>query len=323
MIISQSPLRISLFGGGTDLKKYYERYEGAVVSFTIDKYVYVVVKPNLFDDTIILNYYEKERVDRVDQIKNGIIREALKLAGIKRKIDITVLYDVPVQGTGLGSSSAFAVGLLNALFAYQGIIKTPEELAEMASHIEIDLLGDPIGKQDQYASAFGGLSNYTFCKNGKVIVNPLDVSKEKKESLASHILLFHTGLERKSSDILTDQKEKMDDHLDYFHGLKEIAQNCKESLKTLDIAKLGELLNQSWAKKKKLSQKIQNEVIETMYETGINAGALGGKILGAGGGGFLCFLCPLEKRDDVKHALAGFKELPFSMTHEGSHVRFL
>lgn len=320
MIISRTPLRVSLFGGGTDFKGYYEKYEGAVVSMTINKFIHIIVKPNTFNDQIILNYFEKEAVDAISQIKHPIIREALNFAGIKKGIEITSLTDVPLRGTGLGSSSSFAVGLLNALFTYQGKTMSPFELAEMASTIEIDIVGSPIGKQDQYAAAFGGLKEYVFEKNGGVRVGEIPISDTGCKTLISHMILFHTGIERQASTILSDQKQKIGQHLEFLHELKGIALKSKTYFIQPEVERIGALLNQNWEYKKKLSQKVQNDVIEKMYRLGMEQGAFGGKVLGAGGGGFICFICQPELHDKLRVALADFKEFPISFESLGSQV---
>lgn len=323
MIISQTPLRVSLFGGGTDFKDYYEKYEGAVLSTTINKYIYIVVKPNYIDNDIVLNYFEREKVSSVEAIKHGIIREALKIVGIKEGIEIISFTDLPLQGTGLGSSSAFAVGLLKALFTYQGKKVDAFELAELASHIEINLLGEPIGKQDQYAAAFGGLREYVFCKDGSVNVREIALSTQGYETLVSHMVLFHTGIERKASTILSDQKNRIGQNAESLHDLKDIVRQSREHLSKLEINKIGELLNISWEKKKKLSTKIQNTVIEQIYNLGMEKGAYGGKLLGAGGGGYFCFLCPPKNHDELKKSLKDFNELPVNIELSGSKIMSL
>ena len=320
MIISKTPLRVSFFGGGTDLEEYYRRSGGVVVSTAVSKFVYVIVKPNYFSGDIVLNYFEKEKVASVHEIKHNIIRECLILANITNSVEIISFMDLPLQGTGLGSSSAFTVGLLNALFAYQGRILAPSELAEFACHIEIDILKEPIGKQDQYACSFGGLREYVFAQDGKVHVHELKLEQEHCEVLNSHMVLFHTGLERKSSSVLSDQKQRMEKNFHHLNELAVIARTSKDLFTSLNIKKIGELLNVSWERKKKLSEKIQNELIEHMYDTGMKAGAYGGKLLGAGGGGFFCFLCPPHFHANLRSALKDFKELPIAIELCGSRV---
>jgi len=321
MIFTKTPLRISLFGGGTDLKEYYQRYEGAVINTTIDKFIYVFVKKNHVNNDIIVRYYdEAEVVSSVDEIKHGIVRESLRLAKIDTSIEIITFSDLPWRGTGLGSSSAFAVGLLNALFAYKGEELFPGELAELASHIEIDLLGEPIGKQDQYAAAFGGLREYVFLKDGGVDVNEIPLDIKGHDNLSNYMILFHTGIERKASLVLGDQKSRMDQNLSHFHDLVEIVRKGKTHLINQEMEMIGELLNNSWKKKRELSEKMQNDVIRKMYCLGMEGGSYGGKLLGAGGGGCFCFICPPKHREQIKMRLKDFKEIPFAITLEGSTI---
>lgn len=323
MIVTQTPLRVSFFGGGTDLKDYYEKYVGGVISTTINKYVYVIVKPNYIDNNIVLNYFEKEKVDDVDAIKHGIIREALKIAKIHEGIEIISFTDLSLRGTGLGSSSAFTVGLLKALFAYQEKTVDAFELAELASHIEINLLGEPIGKQDQYAAAFGGLKEYVFCRDGRVEVKEVGLDRQGYDALSSHMVLYHTGIERKASSVLSDQKSRIEASLEHLHELKDIVKRSRQFLINFEIDKVGELLSLGWEKKKKLSTKIQNTVIEQIYHLGMKEGVYGGKLLGAGGGGYFCFLCPPEHQPELKKRLKGFNELSVACELKGSRVMSL
>ncbi|MWC28108.1 GHMP family kinase ATP-binding protein [Paenibacillus sp. MMS18-CY102] len=319
MIISQTPLRVSFFGGGTDLRDYYELHSGAVTSVTIDKYVYVTVKRRC-DDDIVLNYAEREQVRNVCDIQHPIFREALQIAGITKGIEITSVADIPSQGSGLGSSSTFTVGLLNALFAYQGQPKNAHELAELACHIEIDRLGEPIGKQDQYAAAFGGFKQYVFQPDGKVDVESLGLSLEQARMLQRNVLMFYTGITRRASAVLGDQKAKTSGNLDHLHALKELSQQGKGSLANCDIPLIGELLDRNWESKKQLSDKIHNEEINRIYDLGKLAGAYGGKLLGAGGGGFFLFVCPPDKQQAVRKALKDYKELPVAFDAYGSRI---
>ena len=320
MVISQTPLRISFFGGGTDFKDYYELHEGMVVSATIDKFIYIVVKPRCLDDDIVLNYNEYERVQDVNEIKHDIFREVLKITGVTKGIEITSIADVPLQGTGLASSSALTVGLLNALFAYKGIFLNPHELAELACHVEIDLLGEPIGKQDQYAVAFGGLNSYLFKKDQSVEVKSLEIAQEGYRALAQHMHLFHTGIVRKASTVLSDQKSKIERNNAYLGALKDIAERGREHLIKLDINKVGKLLQQSWEEKKKLSDKIHNQEINCIFDFAMEAGAIGGKLLGAGAGGFFLFVCDPTKYRDLAFRLKDYQELSFTFEPQGSRI---
>lgn len=320
MHFSKTPLRLSFFGGGTDLKAYYQDHGGVVISTAINKYIYVGIKKNVFNDQIILNHFEKEIVCSVDQIKHDIIREALKLVKIHNRIEIISLTDVPLQGTGLGSSSSFTVGLLHVLFAYKGESIDPFQLAELASHIEIEILEAPIGKQDQYAAAFGGLKEYVFCRSGNVQVNEIELDDLGRDELSLHMTVFHTGIERKASSVLSDQKNRMSQNIEHLHSLKEVVKNSKKHFEKMEIKKIGEFLNLNWEKKKQLSEKIPNSVINEMYDRGMEAGAYGGKLLGAGGGGYFFFLCPQKKLRNLRNALSGFNELPVSIETQGSRL---
>lgn len=320
MIITRTPLRVSFFGGGTDFREYYAKHEGTVVSLTINKYVHVIIKTNHVDKYITITCFNNEKVACVDDLKHGIIREALKIAQVKDSVEIIIFTDISLNGTGLGSSSALAVGLLNALFAYKGKKIDPFELAELASHIEIDLLGAPIGKQDQYAVAFGGLREYIFRKDEKVTVREIDLGDEGRKILGEHIALFHTGIERKASDVLYDQKSRISQSEEHLHELKRIATESSDCFAKLNINKIGQLLSLNWESKKKLSEKIQNTVIEEMYNLGMQEGVYGGKLLGAGGGGYFCFLCPPEQKCGLVYRLRDYRELPISLDTQGSRL---
>ncbi|MFC1864236.1 GHMP kinase [Chloroflexota bacterium] len=324
MIISRTPFRISFVGGGTDLPDFYRVEPGAVVSTAINKYMYVVVNQR-FTDAIRVSYYSKtEIVDAVDEIQHPIVREALKLAGITKGIEIASIADVHA-GAGLGSSSSFTVGLLNALYAYKGVLKSAEELAREACHIEIDILGEPIGKQDQYIAAYGGFRYIQFNPDESVLSELTIWSKENKEELLQNLLLLYTGDVRESSSILREQKETTE-HSDKFDSLKKLRDMAFE-LKGLlnnntspDI--LVEFLHEGWLLKKQLASRISNNKIDEYYETALSAGAVGGKILGAGGGGFLLLYCPKGSQPQVKKAL-NLRDLEFSLEPEGSRIIYM
>lgn len=319
MIISQTPLRVSFFGGGTDLKEYYSINGGAVLSSTIDKYIYIIIKSR-YDNLIVLNYSEREKVSDVNEIKHNIFREALKLTGITSGVEITSIADIPSQGSGLGSSSSFTVGLLNALYAYKGDIKSSTELAELACNIEINILKEPIGKQDQYAAACGGFKEYIFNPNDSVTVNKLNLSDEDYFLINSYCLMFYTGITRKASSVLSDQKDNTASNIKNLDSLKQFVSSGKEHVKNMNIVEIGELLDQNWEVKKKLSNKIENTEINKIYEIAKNSGAYGGKLLGAGGGGFFLFICPPEKHKELRTALQEYKELPFNFDKYGSRI---
>ena len=323
MIIVRSPLRISLGGGGTDLLSYYREHEGFLIAAAIDKYVYVsVIKP--FRPGIYLKYSEIEHVDAVDQVKHRIIREALKMfpeeAG---QIEITTLADIPA-GTGLGSSGSFTTALLRALHAQSRNIIHPRELAEQACHVEIDLLEEPIGKQDQYIAAFGGITCFTFRRDGTVEAQPLALQEDTRNLLADNLLIFFTGYARAASDLLRDQdsrtKQNDSSMIDNLHYVKDIGLRSKAALERGDLVTFGKLMHEHWEHKRKRSRGMSNSQIDQWYNLGMDAGALGGKLIGAGGGGFLMFYA--EDKVRLRHAMreAGLTEVRFHMDFEGTKV---
>ncbi|BCB76627.1 GHMP kinase [Phytohabitans flavus] len=319
MIVTQTPLRISLFGGGTDLADYYRRAGGSVLSFAIDKHVHVAVKPR-WDDELVVNHWTQERTGHVHDIRNGVIRECLVAAGISGGLEISCMSDVPAGGSGLGSSSALAVGLLNALLAYQGAAPGPAELAEAACRIEIDVLGQPIGKQDQYAAAFGDWREYRFHPDGSVTAQRVLVPAAHLAEFHRHALILYTGRTRRASDILSDQKANIDRRLDQLHALKSHVATGHELLLRGEVRELGRLLDESWQRKRELSDKIHDQQLDTMYERARQAGAYGGKLLGAGGGGFFLFLCPPHRHAQVRAALGNPRQMTFSFDRHGSTV---
>lgn len=324
MIISRTPLRISFAGGGSDLEEYYKTGYGAVVSTAIDKYVYITVNQK-FDDAIRVSYSKTEIVDRIDEIEHNVIREALRLVGIEKKIEIVYMGDIPLgsAGVGLGSSSGIAVGVLNALYAYNGIFVSSERLAQDACTIEIDILRHPIGKQDQYISAYGGMNYIQFNSDGTVFVDPIICKKQTKEILHSRLMLFYTGMMRVSSSILTEQKSKTRLNLDYLNRMVELAKETKNLLNNNNIDRIGELLHEGWMLKKNLASGISNDQIDNYYERAIEAGASGGKILGAGAGGFLLLYCEERCQQSVREALRDLKESRFVFEPQGSKIIYV
>lgn len=321
MIITQTPIRISLAGGGTDFPEFFRREEGCVLSSAIDKYVFVIIKAR-FDDKIRVGYTRTEMVDRVDEVQHELVREALRLTGITKGVEISTMADIPAQGSGLGSSSAVTVGLLNAMYVYTRRMQTAETLAREACRIEIDILGKPIGIQDQYIAAYGGLRFLRFHTDGSVTVEELDLDPDVKRRLNQNLLLFWTGIQRNASDILAEQKAQMDDHMPYLREVKALALEARACLLAGEIDELGRILHRNWELKKQFASKITNPQIDDMYATALRAGALGGKIAGAGGGGFLLLYCPRERQADVRAALHGFRELPFHLESDGTKVIF-
>ncbi|MCS7260866.1 MAG: GHMP kinase [Anaerolineae bacterium] len=319
MIITQTPIRVSLFGGGTDFRDYYEREEGCVLSTAIDKYIFVVIKER-FDDLIRVGYTRTELVECVDQVQHDLVREALRLTGITRRVEIDTMADIPSEGSGLGSSSAVTVGLLNAMYNYLGEAVTAERLAREACQIEIEMLGRPIGVQDQYIAAYGGLRFMTFMRDGRVRVESVRVDERTRRRLGQNLLLFYTGIARQARDILSEQKNNIADRMAELRAMKQLALTARAALEAGDVDTVGELLHHSWELKKQLASKISNSTIDAMYAAARKAGALGGKITGAGGGGFLLLYCPWQYQEQVRAALSGLRELPFRMEHYGSKV---
>jgi D-glycero-alpha-D-manno-heptose-7-phosphate kinase len=321
MIIAQTPLRLSFLGGGTDFEDFYSvNGGGAVLSSAIDKFTFVIVKER-FDDMIYLNYSKKEIVSRVDDIEHELIREAMRMTGVESGVEITTMADIPSEGTGLGSSSSITVGLLQALHTYRGNTVTAENLARQACQIEIDILGKPIGKQDQYISAYGNMRLISFHKD-VVKIDKVGVSRECKRKLNENLLLFYTGLTRQSSGILAEQKANISERMDLLKELTRLASQAQQTLLSGAFEEFGELLHKGWNLKKQLSSKITNSDIDDAYRRARKAGAIGGKIAGAGGGGFLLLYCPVTKRDNVRASLGQLRELPFHFYNDGSKVIF-
>ncbi|HDN94687.1 MAG TPA: GHMP kinase [Nitrospirae bacterium] len=321
MIISQTPLRISFVGGGTDLKSFYHKEDGMVLSTAIDKYVYVIVKER-FDDKIYINYSIKEIVDDVSQIKHQLVREAMKKIGIDKGVEITTLADIPSEGSGLGSSSTVTVGLLNALYNYVGKQVTLEQIAREACEIEIDICGKPIGKQDQYAAAYGGLNKITFHSDESVSVDKVSLFNKDIIQLGSRLLLFFTNKTRKADAILKKQKRTTGDNLEVLKQMRDIVPTLERSLVMCNFNKLGKLLHENWLLKKSLVGSISNPEINKMYNKAMDAGATGGKICGAGGGGFLLMYVPKAKQDKVRAALSDYREMHFMLDSFGSRIIF-
>ena len=321
MIISQTPLRISICGGGTDLKEYYSINDGFVLSTAIDKYIFVIVKER-FDDLIYVNYMKKEIVDSFEKVEHELVREAALITGLQNGVEITMLADIPSQGSGLGSSSSLTVGLLNAFYNYMGKQVSAEQLASEACKIEIDILKKPIGKQDQYIAAYGGLSTFLFSKDEKVLHTDLEISSELKRRLGSNLLLFFTNVTRKAASVLTEQKENVLTKISYHDKIKELAFEAVDSLNKGNIDKIGVLLAENWSLKKNLASNISNESIDKMYNRATSGGAIGGKISGAGGGGFLLTYCKRDKQDLLREAMSDYREMPFMLEPFGSKIIF-
>jgi D-glycero-alpha-D-manno-heptose-7-phosphate kinase len=321
MIVSQTPLRISLCGGGTDFKDYYEKEEGFVISTAIDKFVYVIVKER-FDEKIYVDYAKKEIVDSVDEIKHDLVREAALKAGVTNGFEVAMLADIPSEGSGLGSSSSLTVGLLNAFYSFQGTQVTPEQLAREACEIEIDILGKPIGKQDQYIAAYGGLTGIRFRKDGSVRIEKVKIGGEMKRRLGGNLLLFFTNTTRQASTILAEQKANIKDTLNSLNTIKQLAFDAVTALERGDIDQIGYILEKNWDLKKTLSSNISNDYIDRMYNQAIEGGALGAKIAGAGGGGFLMAYCPRMSQDIMRGKMSEYREFPFLLEPFGTRILF-
>ena len=323
MIFARSPLRISLGGGGTDLPSYYRDHGGYLIAAAIDKYVYVTVMQP-FSPGIYLKYSELEQVERVDQIRHPIIREALQLMNPDTaQIEITTLADIP-SGTGLGSSGSFTTALLRALYAHQRRLVHTQELAEMACFIEIDRLGEPIGKQDQYIAAYGGITSFNFNPDDTVTVEPVSISAETLYDLEDNLLLFFTGLSRNASSILEEQNKRTQesdmDMLNNLHVVKELGLRSRRALEDGDATLFGEIMHEHWEHKKQRSSGMSNPQIDEWYEFAVNNGAVGGKLVGAGGGGFLMFYARDRDRLKQKMMKAGLEEVRFRFDFEGAAI---
>lgn len=321
MIITRTPFRISFAGGGTDLPDYYQTGYGAVVSTTINKYIYITVNKR-FDDSIRVSYSQTEIVNHVDEIKHDIVRECLKLTGIEKGIEITSIADIP-SGTGLGSSSSFTVGLLNALYTYIGQQRSAHELAVKACQVELERLGNPIGKQDQFAAAYGGMNYYQFHRDQTVSYVPLPLEELQSRRLNQRLLMFYTGITRSANEILDQQKRSTASSMEKLDFLRQQADSLKAHiLETGSLDHLGSLLHEGWMKKRVLTDGISSKAIDSCYEKALEAGAEGGKILGAGGGGFLLLYCREEHQQAVREAVP-LRELDFLMTNHGSRVVYI
>jgi len=321
LIIVQTPLRISFFGGGTDFPSFFMEEGGCVLSSAIDKYIYVAVKKR-FDRKLRIGYTQTEMVDSVDEIQHELIREALRFTGIDHGIEITTMGDIPSEGSGLGSSSTVTVGALHALYTYQGEIVSAERLARESCSIEIDRLKKPIGIQDQYIAAYGNLRFFDFLPDGQVNVEKVPLAIESRRALNDRFLLFFTGMSRRADSILKEQKKNIKDQVPVLREIKQMVHDARNVLSAGDFDSFGLLMHESWKLKKQLAGKITNGAIDDIYELARRSGATGGKITGAGGGGFLLLYVPYEKQLAVRNALCELQELPFRLESEGTKVIF-
>jgi D-glycero-alpha-D-manno-heptose-7-phosphate kinase len=321
MIIVQAPLRVSLFGGGTDFPEYYKEDGGCVLSTAIDKYIFVIIKKR-FDSKLRIGYTKTEMVDDLSEINHELIREALRKTTITSGVEVTTMGDIPSEGSGLGSSSTVTVGSLQAMYTLQGELVSAERLAREACEIEIDVLGKPIGVQDQYIAAYGGLRFIEFPRNGPISSHRLHLPKDLIRALNDELLLFFTGVTRSSAAILTEQKSNIQNRTQVLSSMKQIAQNARDELLKGNIDAIGDCLHESWHLKRQLASRISNGYLDDIYQVAREAGAVGGKITGAGGGGFILLFCPYQKHKDLRSALSKLQELPFKLEQDGSKVIF-
>lgn len=325
MIISRTPLRMSFVGGGSDLPAYYRRAPGAVVSTAIDKYVYVTVNPK-FDQQIRLSYSRTEEVASVAKIEHPLVRESLRALGIQGGIEITSVADIPSRGTGLGSSSSFTVGLLHALHAYQGHYRSAEQLAAECCQIELERCHEPIGKQDQYAAAYGGFNFIQFFPDETVAIEPILCQRDTLLKLQENTVVFYTGITRSAASVLEEKQRAIaasSDKQAVLGRMVELARQLKAELQNNNLAAFGEILHENWLLKKSLAKDVSNTRIDRWYAAARKHGAEGGKLLGAGSGGFLMFYAPRERHEAIARALKGLRQVPMRFEHQGSRIIFV
>lgn len=315
---------MSFAGGGSDLKDYYKLKQGSVISTAIDKFVYITVNKR-FTDHIRVGYSKIEYVKEISEIEHSLVREALKLLGVNKGVEIVYMSDMlPAhEGSGLGASSSILVGTLNALHAFKGEHVSAEQLAREACQIEIEMLGHPIGKQDQYAAAYGGFNFIQFNSNETVFMEPVICEEKIKDELCKNLLLFYTGINSRSDSVLTEQKAKTKDNLHVLDKMVELSRALKEALNNNSLREFGAALNEGWMLKKKLASNVSNALIDSYYDKARDAGAAGGKILGSGGGGFLLLFAEKDNQDNVRRALSELKETSFKFEPQGSRIIYV
>ena len=325
MIISRTPFRMSFAGGGSDIASFYRRHGGAVLSTAINQYVYVTVSEK-FDHTLRVSYSQTEEVESADNVQHPLVREALHLLEIKGGIEITSVADIPSRGTGLGSSSSFTIALLHALHAYQGHYVSAENLAEQSCEIEIERCKEPIGKQDQYAAAYGGLNFIQFNQDDSVSIEPVICPKSTLRQLESELLVFYTGITRSASELLAHQTRLIGDGGNKENVMKsmvQLAHDLREEFQRNNISNFGNILHENWLLKKSIAEAISNPQIDAWYDRARNAGAGGGKLLGAGSGGFMLFHAPVENHESIRFALSDLREVKFGFEPQGSRIIFV
>ncbi|HHY54429.1 MAG TPA: GHMP kinase [Chloroflexi bacterium] len=321
MIISQTPLRISFFGGGTDFYDFYSQEPGMVLSSAIDKYIFVTIKER-FDAKIRVGYTRTELVDTIDEVEHELVRECLRRTGITQGVEINTMADIPSEGSGLGSSSTLTVGLLHAMYMYCGTPKDHAVLAREACEIEIDILKKPIGVQDQYIAAYGGQRVLQFCPDNQVEVQTVTMEPNVARRLNQNLMLLYTNVPRKAESVLLEQRDNIADRRAVLREMRNMVSIGRAALEAGALDEFGRLLNDAWQLKKQLASKVSNPYIDELYDAAMRAGALGGKITGAGGGGFLLLYCPREKQDAVRDALHRLPELPFHLERDGTKIIF-
>jgi D-glycero-alpha-D-manno-heptose-7-phosphate kinase len=323
VIITRTPLRISFAGGGTDLPSYYRHHGGgAVTSAAIDRYIHVLVSTK-FDHTIRAAYSHTENVEHLDQLQHGLIREAMRRTGVTGGVEVHTVADIPSEGTGLGSSSTLTVGLLQALYAYRGVLKDPAELAREAAEIEIDQLKGTLGKQDHYIAAFGGVQYFEFRPDESVRSAPIPISGADRDALGAHLSLFYTGQTRKAEGLLQSQSARTKENVPALDRMRTLAASARDAIAAREWKRLGEVLDEGWRLKRGLSEGITSSAIDELYEQAKAAGAYGGKIAGAGGGGFLLLVHPPERTGQIEAALSPRPRTPVHISAEGSRILFV
>lgn len=321
MIISRTPFRVSLAGGGSDLAAYYRHRPGCVISLAMNRYMYVTVNKR-FDDTIRVSYTRTEIVDHLDDLQHDLVRESMRLVGLTKGLEVTTIADLPA-GIGLGSSSSLTVGLLNALYTLKGEWHSPADLAERACAIEIDVLKHPIGKQDQYIAAYGGFCEIRFLPDDTVSVHPIVCPRERRDELVAQLMLFYTGVSRNANTVLEEARQRMiDGGQAPVDGLVAFADQMRTAIQAGAVQRVGELLDASWALKKQMASNVSNHHLDRFYECARRAGATGGKISGAGAGGCLLLFVPADRQAAVRETMcaAGLKEVAFTFEPEGSRI---
>lgn len=324
MIITKTPIRLSFVGGGSDIPSYYREHGGAVLSTSINKFVYITLNKR-FDHTLRLSYSQTEEVEHVDQLQHPLVKAVLTMLGIDGGLEITSIADVPSRGTGLGSSSAFTVGLLNCAYAYKGVHQSRSNLAAAACKVEIDILKEPIGKQDQYAAALGGLNFIRFNPDDSVTVEPVVAPRSVIDTVEASLLLFYTGVTRSATALLRRQSEVIaadKAKLQTMHRMVDLAKIMRRELCSGNVPAVGEILHESWCLKRSLTDKISSDFIDSCYEAAISAGAAGGKLLGAGGGGFLVFFAAPERHEAIRNALKQLRHVDLRFEREGTRIVF-